>query len=114
MILRNGKLKMLTSVVLCFILVSMAVLPSFAVDVNSADSTVDTESEIVSDEDLSEEDICLGLLPDEYDRLVVDEDFSEINGYSSYYDPREDGIITSVKDQYPFGLCLDVCNSLSC
>lgn len=72
--------------ILCFILLSLSVFTAFTVSEENTEMVVNDEN-------------------NDFSVLPVTENYGETEQFSSKYDPRDSGIITSVKNQNPFSLC---------
>ena len=98
--MNKGKIKRLSTMALCFILLFSSVYTGYTVSDEDSEVVV-TESDRFSDSSDTEN---YGEIDDGSHRLVVPFE-SDLEQFQIKYDPRGSGIITSVKNQSSFGLC---------
>lgn len=99
--MNKGKIKKLSVLFLCVVLLASSVYTGYSVSDNDLVTYVNEQSDDLLE--LSDTE-SHGEIDDECHRLVIPIE-NELEQFPSKYDPRDSGIITSVKNQNPFNLC---------
>lgn len=96
--------KKITAVLLSLLMLTFAVVPANAV--METENVSDTKNTIVTNSGNKSTELVedYGLIEDEYSRLTIP-NISNLNSYSSKYDPRNGNYLTDVKNQFDTKLC---------
>lgn len=100
--MNKGKLKNYSALFLCFILLFSSVYTGYSATDN--DEVIFTD---ITDDgtDIPDLDNCGLVVEEDGDNKLVFSSENELVSLSDKYDPRNNNIVTSVKNQNPFGLC---------